>query len=311
MCTYSTDDLASELNRLEKRRFLALHLIPEAAMVRYTAAPSTTKIDQAVSLQNTIRSVLGSDYETFLQGSYRNTTGVADINDVDIVALHKDVYSGIFSGRIWEPKVSWDSVFSGIQSRLEASPHYKGRTTVGDKCITVNTNFKADVVPAVMISDVESDPIAICSRRTYTERKNYPRVHYQNNVTKQSATASAYKPTVRMFKRWTRNWFHGTKIAPSFYVECLIYNVPNYHFSLDPAVSYVAVADYIVKNFDRYSVIKSVAGDKDILTSEEWAPDSFERFQLQLSASNISVARAINAATIADATMHWKAAFRE
>jgi hypothetical protein len=52
----------------------------------------------AKSVQETIRSVLGGDYETFLQGSYRNDTGVPDLNDVDVVALRKWTTSAVFGG---------------------------------------------------------------------------------------------------------------------------------------------------------------------------------------------------------------------
>ena len=102
---------------------------------------------------------------------------------------------------------------------------------------------------------------------------------------KQAATYEAYKPTVRMFKKWTRNHFEGTKVAPSFYVECLIYNVPNVQFDTDFAQSFLDVGSYIIDNFSSSSWIYSVAGDKDILVNDEWAPANFNTFEDQLTES--------------------------
>lgn len=57
---------------------------------RYSPGPSSTKVTQVASLQQTIHDVLGDeDYDTFLQGSYRNGTALSDINEVDIIARRK------------------------------------------------------------------------------------------------------------------------------------------------------------------------------------------------------------------------------
>lgn len=181
------------------------HLIPDTAARRYTEAPAPTTVSAAKSLQETIRSVLGSDYETFLQGSYKNDTGVPDLNDVDVVALRKSYYSTNFTGTIGTNPISWNTIFQQVQDRLEASYYYSGKTERGDKCIKINTNFKADVIPAVRIGEVDDDPIAVYSFRESSERKNYPRDHYLRNTEKQARTSGNYKATVRMFKRWTRD----------------------------------------------------------------------------------------------------------
>ena len=278
---------------------------------RSIATQGPSKVTQAKSLHNSIRDVLGSGYETFLQGSYRNDTGVADINDVDIVAIHKDVTSTHFTGLTFDRYVSWDTVFLSIRDLLEDSPYYNGKTELGDKCITVHTDFRADVVPAVRIGDVESDPISVYSWRAQAERKNYPRDHYENNVFKQAATNDQYKPTVRMFKQWARNWFSGTKVAPSFYVECLVYNTPNGLFSNDPVVTFMDIADHIEQNVNQYTYLPSVAGDKDILTESEWPLADFLQFQQRLEESVLYVQWALIATDTAEATRRWKKAFNE
>lgn len=207
--------------------------------------------------------------------------------------------------------ISWDQIFQEIQNKLEGSYSYVGKTERGDKCIAVNTNFKADVVPAAYISNDGSDPISVYSFRDGSERKNFPRVHYQNNVEKHRLTNQAYKPTVRMFKRWARNWFDGTKVAPSFYVECLIYSVSNAKFNSDLAESFFTVGSYIIDNYTRTSVINSVAGDKDILVGSEWNPDNFVAFKAQLEESVSKVQSALSATSFTEANRLWHNAFNE
>lgn len=50
------------------------NLVPEGDAKRYEAAPPQSTIDAVKRLHSTIRDVLGSSYETFLQGSYKNDT---------------------------------------------------------------------------------------------------------------------------------------------------------------------------------------------------------------------------------------------
>jgi hypothetical protein len=294
------------------------HLIPGAAVARYIASPSDTTSDTTVaavkSLHETIRSVLGANYETFLQGSYRNDTGVADLNDVDIVAVRKSTVSTVFTPNTSVTNsVTWGQIFDEAQAKLESSPHYRGKTEIGDKCITVHTGFKADVVPAVRIGDdYQTDPIAIYSFREAVERQNYPRIHAAKNTDKHQRTDSAYKPAVRMFKRWARNWFSGTDTAPSFYVECLIHHVPDDQFhSADMAATFFLVGYWIQENVSTTSLVPSVAGDKDILVEAEWPSASFISFENQLSLSVGNVARALQAQTPEEATTYWRRAFNE
>jgi hypothetical protein len=56
---------------------------------------------------------------------------------------------------------------------------------------------------------------------------NFPKIHYQNG-TEQHST---YKETVRIFKNardyYNENWNSASTIAaPSYFIECLIYNIP-------------------------------------------------------------------------------------
>jgi hypothetical protein len=176
----------------------------------------------------------------------------------------------------------------------------------------VDSTFSADVVPAIQIgASYATDPISIYSFRARTERKNYPRVHAANNTTKHQQTNMAYKPLVRMFKRWVAQWFPGMDVAPSFYVECLVHNAPNQHFDTDYARAFFNIAYWVGHSLTRHSVIHSVAGDKDILVAGEWDPDKFIVFQNRLSSANGYVAMALQADSAEAALKYWKAAFND
>ncbi len=220
-------------------------------------------------LQTTIRDTLGSSYETFLQGSYKNDTAIGDL-DVDIVAIRKNTTSTVFTGLPPANPISWDTIFGEVRSRLESSGYYRGKTTTNDKCIMIATQFTADVVPAVQIGNLDSDPIAIYSHREAKERKNFPRLHYANGVEKHTRTGQLFKPTVRMFKTWAHNHFPtDRRVAPSFYLESLVYNFDDSAFLRDSVERFVHMASVIADLAYASQKIVTVAGDKDILVESE------------------------------------------
>jgi hypothetical protein len=261
---------------------------------RYSAGPSESKVTQVANLQTTIRDVLGDDYDTFLQGSYRNGTAIADINDVDIVARRRKTNAPLSPAQ-------WESLFNAIASKLGNSYRVSGTVSIGDKCVKLKGRvLNADIVPAVAIGDFEKDPIAIWSRRERDERPNYPRTHYNNGVSKHRATLQAFKPTVRLFKRWARQYSGFDKTAPSFYIECAVHAVSTSKFNTYLPLSFAEVGLEICR-WTRHTVIESVAGDKDILVRNEWHPDKFEAFQTALIPDLQRVVKAMQSSTTQEA----------
>ncbi len=288
------------------------HLISLLAASRYTAAPTQTTVTAVKSLHENIRAVLANAYETFLQGSYKNDTSIPDLNDVDIVAVRRGTYSTHFTGRSGSNPIEWETIFDELRALLEASHHYRGKTEKRDKCVNVATGFSADVVPAIEIVDALTDPIAIYSRSARKERKNSPRLHYQKGVMKQETTDDLYKPTVRMFKRWCRQVIADDDIAPSFYIECLIYGFSDDSFVLDPVERFHSIASAIAGlDYHRQGGILTVAGDKSILTQDHWSAAAFAEFQHRLRGSVATVGQATGATSQLEADMLWRRAFNE
>lgn len=282
---------------------MALH-ISQSLIERYAAGPSPARIATVKALQENIRAALsaadGDKFDTFLQGSYRNGTAIADINDVDIVALYDP-------WRTPASRANWDWLFDRIATILRVSPKVSGPVSIGDKCVKLGGTLHADVVPAISDQTYSStDPITIYSRNAWEERPNYPRTHYRNGVEKQDATKDAYKATVRLFKRWVRQY--PALNAPSFYIECAVHSVGADAFDNYLPLSFAGVAVRITQ-YSRSTVINSVAGDKDILVSSEWHPDDFAAFQRHLTSDTDYVLRAIRATNQSEADRLWKLAF--
>lgn len=97
-------------------------------------------------------------------------------------------------------------------------------------------------------------------------------------------------------------------IAPSFYIECAVHEVPNDKFYTYLPLGFAAVGAEIC-SWTRAKYLPSVAGDKDILKVGEWNPDDFERFQARLGGDLRFVVQAIEASTTTEANRLWKLAF--
>jgi hypothetical protein len=277
--------------------------ISPALIARYSAGPSATRTSNVKALHESIRDTLseatGGKFDTFLQGSYRNDTAIADINDVDIVALY-DPWRSPAS------KAEWTWLFHHVALIIRDSL-LSGSVSLGDKCVKYEGSLKADIVPAISRSPYSStDPIKIYSRSASEERDNYPRTHYANGVKKQAAARDTYKATVRLFKRWVRQY--PRLVAPSFYIECTVHNVESGRFDSYLPLSFASVGAEIL-SYTRTTYIPSVAGDKDILVPSEWAPSDFASFQQRLQGDIRLVMSAMSASTQSEADRLWKLAF--
>ena len=278
--------------------------ISQRLIDHYAAGPSAARTAQVKRLHTNIRSALeiwgDKNFDTFLQGSYRNGTAIADINDVDIVALYDP----------WRSPAThsdWLKLFNRVAGILRTTKLVSGSVSLGDKCVKLAGDPNADIVPAISRVRFSSvDPVMVYSRKAQIERPNFPRTHYANGVSKHAATRNAYKPTVRLFKRWAQQY--GSLTAPSFYLECAVHSVVSSEFSTYLPLSFASVATKLLA-YTRFTKIPSVAGDKDILVSTEWAPDDFEEFQTRLVTDVRLVIGAMQAATQSDADRQWKLAF--
>lgn len=274
---------------------------------RFAAPPPDSKVQRAVSLHQNVRALLSEEVcTTFLQGSYRNDTALADINDVDVVVVFR-----AYKRSWWWPDYNWDKLFGWLRNELNSDPRYAGKISVRDKCLSIDTGVNIDVVPAIHDGAEDQDPIWIYSRRDDAERKNWPRAHYANCAGKNTRTGGAFKRSVRLMKRWAKCHFEGTKIAPSYYVESLMYSLPDRVFEKSLARTFCLAADAIREQHElsSWTSLPRIGGEGDLLTSDEWRADAFEAFRRQLYESRDHAVAALSEESQQRAKAAWRRAF--
>lgn len=239
-------------------------------------------------LYNIIDSRLISNYEIFLQGSYHNTTHVKENSDIDVVVLNKNI---IIDNTLYglrgnlEDLKSWKST---LFYKIQGAQNFN--FALGNKTIKYagNSNYvPADIVPcgcyksAVIGSQLGTILYDSNSRKFFI---NYPKQHYENGVSKSQQTNSNFKKTVRMFKN-ARNYavrkglLRNEEIAPSYFLECLIYNVPNSCFNGNEQYIFYNAARWLLQNTHIFSNMKCQNGiqklfgydDNNMLTYNKWS----------------------------------------
>jgi predicted nucleotidyltransferase len=210
-------------------------------------------------VQNALRAsnsaLSGIAVEVFLQGSYANDTNTRGDSDIDVVVLHRgtvvtDVSRlSLFAQQDYQAKFvrapyQWADLKRDVLASLRS---YFGAAaaTEGNKAIKVDAGvgrMTADVVPAILHRQFGSEAgwsLNIANEgvhffdRAWNPIVNFPRQHIANGQAKNSTarTAGCYKPTVRLFKNF-RTWLlENGRVsqgqAPSYYIECLLWNVPD------------------------------------------------------------------------------------
>lgn len=287
-------------------------MISEHLIVNLVKPPTQSKVEKISRLQNYIRDLLGTEYHTFLQGSYRNKTAVNDINDVDIVVVKKMTFSGTYSevpltGNI----ILWDQIYSEIEQKISSQNKYKWKIERGNKCIKVNGEFNVDIVPAIqVVRNIENDPICIYSWNDQQEILNYPQLHIHNGQIKNSNTNQNYKKLVRLFKNWKLNHFGllDNEIISSHKIESIIYNLENNIFTGDFPADFINAVTAIHNSLRVHRpLVSSVCGSEYVCDNWEFSKKLIVIHKLQES-QNYAI-KAINTSSQLEADEYWKKAF--
>lgn len=193
--------------------------------------------------------------DVFLQGSYGNDTNVRDSeSDVDVVICLKDIqrsYPSVFGLKEQEVRraahipatYGFGKFKSDVVSWLKAS--FDG-VTPGKKAISVPGNGRRR----------DADVLACIEHRQYTSYRspsdyqchegivfgtsgadwivNFPKQHRENCTSKHQATSNRFKQNVRVLKNM-RNAMEDAHIlqkgiAPSYFLEGMLWNVPDRYF---------------------------------------------------------------------------------
>jgi hypothetical protein len=207
----------------------------------------------------------GVTYKVYAKGSYANNTNVRLDYDVDIAVECTDFY--YYSKEGIGPDVRKAAVFEAATKPYkggythekfkrdveEALVDYYGASAVtrGNIAMRVRekkTTLPADVVPCyeyhyVYDVDAYGSPLFHQGTRVYKDSggyiHNWPEQQRINGIAKNNATGRRYKRMVRALKRLENELVTRGTIdeLPSFFMECLVYNVPNTY--LNSSDSYV------------------------------------------------------------------------
>lgn len=251
-----------------------MYKISESLIYRLSSGPSdATESDLRVTRDNII-DLLSVEYNVFLQGSYKNDTAISSINDIDIVAVRKNpIMSLLFR---------WEQVFDDLIYKIGSYHQYKNAISKGKKCIKLNLSQKRiDIVPAIYSYENTNkfcEPIRIFNRETQLEVLNYPKTHYENGCIKNRNTNQKYKKCVRLLKNFIKN--NNIKhVAPSFYVECLIYSYPESWFQEELILCFYKIVNHLCNAADFNFSFTTISGDKTVISDREWSINNFLQFR--------------------------------
>lgn len=243
--------------------------ISESQLQTWSNQGATVSAQQThASIRNALSNyqwISGVRYDTYLQGSYRNSTNIRGDSDVDLVV---ELTSVFYSNLMESEKTQLGMTSAGYtwsafrQDVIAALSKYYGSQYVdmsGSKSIKLlpsSGRLKADVVVAASYKHYENMKLVAEGMTFWTvpggqQICNFPKRHYDNGAVKNSdqQTRGWYKPTVRIFKN-ARNRINTDllfpKQFPSYFVECLLYNVPSSKFGVNFQSTFISSLNWLI-----------------------------------------------------------------
>jgi hypothetical protein len=213
-------------------------------------------------------------YEVYLQGSYCNDTNIYAESDVDVVIQLNSTFHYNLSALSASEAASFEAAYpaaagyryndfkADVLTALQKS-FGVGDVSAGKKAIKVKANGgrrSADVVVTTDFRRYSTFPNlgsaqaerGICLFASGGEQiVNYPKQHSQRCTIKHQATNSWYKPMVRILKNMRGKLVENGSIkpgtAPSYFLEGLMFNVPNDLFGKSYGATFVAAMNWILQ----------------------------------------------------------------
>lgn len=250
--------------------------IPETQLETWSHQGS---VKQSSTTYQSIKNVLeandtpfsGKNYKVFLQGSYGNDTNIYSESDVDIViqlddCFHHDLTSLTADQQQAFKETHSDATYTHVDFKKDVLGVLEGQygdcVKAGKKAIAIaasGNRRKADVVAAMQyrryykflnLSDQSYDEGICFYTNSGVRIANYPKHHSHNLTKKHQATSSILKPMARIFKNMRSRMVTESMIqdgvAPSYYLEGLLYNVPKEMFVSRYEDTFVNVINWIV-----------------------------------------------------------------
>lgn len=250
--------------------------IPEAQLKTWSAIGS---VQQSAATYETISNVLNDsaapyhakDFSIFLQGSYGNKTNVIRDSDVDIVICLDETYYADTSKLGDGGKASYEkarvpatygidefkgAVLAWLQKKYGADAK-EGKKAIFIKGSGARRN--ADVLVCAKHrrfregstgTDDNYDE-GICFWSGTTQIVNFPKQHADNCTDKHQDSDEWFKPVVRVYKNMRNRMIEDGVIkeglAPSYFLEGMLWNVPAAHFGGSYGDSFCNTFNWVVE----------------------------------------------------------------
>lgn len=251
--------------------------IPESQLETWSHQGSIT---QSSNTYNSIKATLeatatpysAKTYRVFLQGSYGNDTNIYSESDVDIVIRldncfqhdlsqlpteQQDAFKTAHNDATYTHRDFKSDVFSVLSSK------YGTDVDSGEKAIAIaasGNRRKSDVIAAIQyrryqkflsISDQSYDEGICFYTNSGIQIANYPKQHSKNLTVKHQGTLKWFKPMARILKnmrsRLIAEDMLENGVAPSYYLEGLLYNVPNERFGTSYEDTFTNAINWILE----------------------------------------------------------------
>ena len=202
----------------------------------------------------------GKVINTYLQGSYGNSTHIYGKGDIDVVVKIKDQFYSNLSPNIklslinatYNPTDFFEDLYVHLKQYCSVDIVEKGTKTIK---ISHKDGKKAVDVVACFEYRLYENPNSIYSN--YIEGVtlkngviNYPKLHKENGEIKMKNTNSMFKSYIRMFKNINKKLNTDNpevnKWIPSYFIECLLYNLPDHLFETDLYSGFDKILDYLL-----------------------------------------------------------------
>jgi hypothetical protein len=226
---------------------------------------------------------VGRNFEVFLQGSYGNDTNIWAESDVDVVIRLDSIYYydttaltpqelAVFQGEFIAGTYPYADYKNHVAAALEKK--FGADAKPGNRAIKIKANGarrSADVVVAAEFRRYYSaiSPLAqlaglglglsgplqyergICFFTPSGQVVNYPKQHSANCTAKHQATNEWFKPMVRILKnmrsKLVENGAIAQESAPSYFLEGLLFNVPDNKFGTSYSATFIAAINWILQ----------------------------------------------------------------
>ena len=284
--------------------------IPESQLDTWSHQGSITQSSKTYATIKGALEVAGTpyvdkDYKVFLQGSYGNATNIYAESDVDVVVVLNDCFQSDLTMLSDGEKEAYrnaysDATYTHVHFKRDVlkvlTDKFGTDVNPGDKAIVIAANGgrrNADVIAAVQFrcyykfngTRDQSYDEGICFYSKKGGRiANYPRQHSVNLTSQHQASSKRLKPMVRILKNLRGKLVDDNlikkDIAPSYYLEGLLYNVPSANFSNTYQSSFVSAINWIQENADKSKLV--CANEQYYLLRKNshtcWDPANCEKF---------------------------------